>query len=130
MFVEQRNTIKIYDLTDEQVNSLKDHLTFDNPAYKSAKRYSKSRYISIPMYLYYFKTGKDSRGSYIEVPTGVDIEKFFKYHISPQKYEGDGGLISRRCPQVEYPEFKLELRPIQQEALDAYTSYENCIRNN
>lgn len=125
MYVELRNTTKVYGLTDEQVRSLKDYLTFDNPAYKSAKRYSKSRYISIPMYLYYFKEGKDYHGSYVEVPIGVDIEKFFKYHINPMKHEGDGGLLSRNCPQVDYPEFKLELRPIQQEALDAYTSLEN-----
>lgn len=125
MYVELKNATKVYGLTDEQAKKLKDSLTFDNPAYKSAKRYSKSRYISIPMYLYYFKEGKDYHGSYIEVPIGVDIERLFKYHIDPMKHEGDGGLIARRCPQVDYPEFKLELRPIQQEALDAYTSLEN-----
>lgn len=120
MFLEMKNNRKVYGLTTEQEDVLKEHLTFDNPAYKNAKRYSKNRYITIPPYLYYYSVGKDDKGKYMEFPIGVDVERLLKYNIDPQKHQGDGGLISRSCPSVEYPEFLLNLRDIQEEALKAY----------
>lgn len=120
MYLEMSNNKRLYGLTDEQIDTLKDLLTFDNPAYKNAKRYSKNRYITIPPYLYYYKMGKDKKGSYIEFPIGVDFQKILKHKIDPMKYKGDSALYSSSCPRVEYPEFKLELRPIQEEAMNTY----------
>lgn len=121
MYLEMRNNRRLFGCTDEQLEVIKDHLTFDNPAYKNAKRYSKNRYITIPPYLYYYSTGNDdTHGSYIEFPIGVDVEKLLKYKIDPQKHQGDGGLSGHNCPQVEYPEFLLTLRDVQEEARKSY----------
>lgn len=126
MYLELKNNRRVYGLTREQEEVLKGHLTFDNPAYKNAKRYSKNRYITIPPYLYYYTTGKDNQGSYFECPIGVDVEKLLKYKINPMKHKGDAILWGHNCPKVEYPDFKLSLRPVQEEALNAYMqSYYN-----
>lgn len=122
MFLELRNNCKVYDLTSEQEEVLKEYLTFDNPAYKNAKRYSKNRYITIPPYLYYYTMGKDNRGRFMTFPIGVDIEKLLKYKIDPVKHQGDGGLVGHSCPSVDYPDFLLELRGVQEEARQAYMS--------
>lgn len=120
VFLEIRNNNRVYGLTDEQVEVLKDHLTFDNPKYKSAKRYSKSRYITIPPYLYYYTQGSDSRGSYIDFPIGVDVQKLLKYKIDPVKHSGDGMLVSCTSSPVDYPKFCLTLRDTQEEAKKSY----------
>lgn len=120
MFLEIRNNRRVYDLTSEQEEVLKEHLTFDNPAYKNAKRYSKNRYITIPPYLYYYISGKDDIGKYLEVPIGVDIEGLLNYKIDPQKHLGDCQCVKQNYPTVEYPDFLLDLREIQKEAFQAY----------
>lgn len=120
MFLEVKNNKRLYGLTSEQTEVLKDHLTFDNPAYKNAKRYSKNRYITISPYLYYYTEGKDNRGRYIDIPIGVDTEKLLNHKIDPVKNQGDGALYAQNYPRVDYPEFKLELRAIQKEAMTAY----------
>lgn len=120
MYVEVKNNKRLYDLTQEQLNILKDYLTYDNPKYKDAKRYSRNRYTKIPPYLYYYSEGNSDRGHYIDVPIGVDVEKVLKYKISPVKHKRDAGLFSHHFPCVDYPEFLLELRGIQKEALHAY----------
>ena len=120
MFLEVKNNKRLYGLTSEQTDVLKDHLTFDNPAYKNAKRYSKNRYITISPYLYYYTEGRDNRGRYIDIPIGVDTEKLLNHKIDPVKNQGDGALYAQNYPRVDYPEFKLELRAIQKEAMTAY----------
>lgn len=120
MFLEMKNNRRVYDITDKQTEVLKDYLTFDNPAYKSAKRYSKNRYITIPPYLHYYTTGKDKRGAFIDVPIGVDVEKVLKHKIDPTKGTGDGAGQFHNYPSVAYPEFLLTLRGVQEEARKAY----------
>lgn len=120
MYLEMRNNNRLYDLTQDQMETMKNYLTYDNPAYKSAKRYSKNKYITIPPYLHYYTVGRDKRGEYIEFPIGVNVEKVLKHKINPQKNKGDGGAYLKNCPSVEYPEFLLELRDIQKEALTFY----------
>lgn len=120
MFLEMKNNKRVYGLDSEQLQVIKEHLTFDNPAYKNAKRYSKNRYITIPPYLYYFNEGSDSKGHYIEFPIGVDFESLLGHKIDPSKHTGDGALYAQSSPHVDYPKFKLELREVQKEAKDAY----------
>ena len=69
----------LFNLTSEQIEKVKEALTFDNPAYKQAKRYGRSKYISIPPYLTYYKEQtlrcENFREKTLEIPIGVDIFK-------------------------------------------------------
>lgn len=107
----------VLDLNDEQTKKVKSYLTHDNPAYKSAKRYSRNRYITIPPYIQYFKEGScnmsDRRHRCLYIPVGVDVETFLEEKAVEV-------IDNRRECEVNYPEFVLELRPDQQKAKDAY----------
>lgn len=118
MRIEKRACNRVYDLTHEQEETLKDHLTFDNPAYQNAKRYSKRKYIGIPPYLTYYTTGKDESGRYIECPIGVDIEKVLNYKIDIAK--GDMQILGGNFHEAVYPPTDFVLRGQQEEALEAY----------
>lgn len=54
MQVVKDNRQHLYYLTQEQRDKVKEALTYENPAYKQAKRYGRSKYISIPPYLTYY----------------------------------------------------------------------------
>ena len=112
----------LYDLTNDQRNTIKDCLTFDNPAYKSAKRYGRSKYISIPPYLTYYNEfsvndGGD-RKKVMSVPIGVDVEKILK--VSCESLED-----KRSDVPVKYPRFNLELRKDQARAENEYLNEVN-----
>ena len=62
-------------LTEDERIKVKDLLTFDNPKYKQAKKYGRSRYISIPPYLEYYKQYKNGD---IEVPLGFNVLQALK----------------------------------------------------
>jgi superfamily II DNA or RNA helicase len=97
--------------TPEEVEQLQEHLTFDNPAYKSAKRYSRYSRITIPPYITYYNTTKKS----IEIPLGTDIDS-----LVDMKHTR---VIDERIHQVvkvNVPEFKMTLREDQQKAHDAF----------
>ena len=99
------------DLTLDQKKKIKDALTYDNPAYLSAKRYSRNRYITIPPYINYFKEGKND----FTIPIGVNVEDLLKV-------KAEEVIDNRIDAEVSYPEFTLELREDQQKAKDAYLS--------
>ena len=99
------------DLTLDQKKKIKDALTYDNPAYLSAKRYSRNRYITIPPYISYFKEGKNG----FTIPIGVNVEDLLKV-------KAEEVIDNRIDSEVSYPEFTLELREDQQKAKDAYLS--------
>ena len=105
-------------LSIEQKNKIKDSLTFENPKYKSAKRYGKSRYISIPPYLTYYK---DIDSTTLEVPFGYDVSKVC------------GGVLdyfdNLNRVKVSYPDIKIELREDQQKALQGFTSYKRPLKD-
>lgn len=119
IFLSKQACHKLYGLSKEQLEVVKDHLTFDNPAYKNAKRYSKNRYITIPPYLTYYSTGTDSMGDYISYPIGFDALKLLKYKLNTEK-NGDGCLLGETGAVIDYPPFLLDLRPVQKEAEEAY----------
>lgn len=117
LIIEKRNCNRIYGLTHEQEQQLKEYLTYPNPAYEKAKRYSKNRYISIPPYLTYYNTGKNALGEkYFECPIGVDIFKILDYKFNDR----DTLRWESHIFKVGYPSFVLELRNQQKEARDAY----------
>lgn len=118
MYILKNGRQHLFDLTNEQRDKIKGALTFDNPAYKSAKRYGKSKYISIPPYLTYYEESyfKDDYGNkqkVLEVPVGVNIFKLLKM---PQISSVDG----RSVVKVNYPKFLLELRNDQNKAEQSY----------
>ena len=116
MHIVKTNRQNIFGLTSEQRDLIKESLTFDNPAYKSAKRYSKSRYISIPPYLTYYtefsmKDEDGERKKVLSVPISVDVGKLLNTSI-PLKDVSD----RRNIANVEYPNFLLDLRKDQERA--------------
>lgn len=119
MKIIKSNRQHIYGLTTEQRNNIKEALTFDNPAYKSAKRYSRGRYISIPPYLTYYNeysvSENGERKKVLSVPLGVDLEKILKTYIL------SSDITDNRCiVDVEYPNFLLDLRKDQKRAEEEY----------
>lgn len=111
MEIIKTNRQVLLNLNSEQELKVKTSLTFDNPAYLSAKRYSRSRYISIPPYIEYYK--KVSGG--LSIPIGVDLKNLLDVHI-PIKDVTDNRMIRN----VEYPPFVLTLREDQEKAKSAY----------
>ena len=107
----------IYGLTSEQREVIKDTLTYENPKYASAKRYSRSKYISIPPYLTYYdehsvRSGEGERKKVLSVPIGVNVCKIL--NVSDCQIED-----KRVDRQVKYPKFLLDLRNDQKKAEEA-----------
>ena len=117
MRVIKTNRQYIYDLTQEQRDTVKEALTFDNPAYKQAKRYSRSKYITIPPYLTYYDEFSvrqdDMRRKVLSVPLGVDIKKLLKV----ENLVVEDGRVE---VNTNYPKFKLDLRNDQKIASQHY----------
>lgn len=115
----------IYGLTSEQRDKIKDSLTFDNPAYKQAKRFGRSKYISIPPYLTYYSefSVRDEYGERkkaLSIPIGVNV-----YKILDIPFTLSSLTDSRNEVKVKYPQFLLELRKDQEKAEMEYM-YEVC----
>lgn len=119
MKVVLSNHQEVYGLTQDQRSMIKDFLTFDNPAYKNAKKYGRSRFISIPPYLTYYgeKNIRDEqageRKKVMTVPIGVNLCKVLNLPVIDRE--------DKRCEvTAKYPEFKLDLREDQKKAETAY----------
>ena len=118
MRVVKTNRQDLYGLTSEQRDIVKEALTFDNPAYKQAKRYSRGRYTTIQPYLTYYneysvRSEDDERKKVLSVPIGIDVSTLLDTDSIDFKDE--------RCDiQVKYPKFNLELRNDQIRAEKAY----------
>lgn len=119
MKIVKSNRQHIYGLNTEQRNKIKEALTFDNPAYKSAKRYSRGRYITIPPYLTYYNeysvSENGERKKVLSVPLGVNIGEILETYVLSTD------ITDNRCVStVEYPDFLLELRKDQERAEGEY----------
>lgn len=110
MKVYKSNRQLITDLSEDQIRKIKEALTFSNPAYQSAKRYSRCKYITISPYLEYYDGKKD-----LSIPIGVNIEELLGVKI-PLKDVVDNRVIKN----VEYPPFVLTLREDQAKAGASY----------
>jgi superfamily II DNA or RNA helicase len=97
--------------TPEEVEQLKEHLTFDNPAYLSAKRYSRYSKVTIPPYITYYRNMKTA----IEVPLGTDIDSFISMKHTRIL---DERMYSK--VKVTVPKFKMTLREDQEKAHEAF----------
>lgn len=115
--IVKSNNQRIYGLTPNYAEILKDSLTFDNPAYLKAKKYGRNRYISIPPYLTYYNEETEREGlsriKVLECPIGVNLTSILKQPMIPIEDK-------RITVDVKYPKFKLELRDSQKKAETAY----------
>ena len=115
--VELTNSQRVFNLSQDQRDTIKRSLTFDNPQYAQAKRYGRSKYTSIPPHLYYFKevsvsNGDGTRSKVLDIPIGVNLSELLNTEIEFK----DGRTLN----QVNYPKFNLELRKDQQRAENDY----------
>lgn len=124
MQVIRDNKQHLFGLTQEQRDKIKESLTYENPAYKQAKRYGRSKYISIPPYLTYYDESSVSmcgeRRKVLSVPTGVDVYKLLGVPFTLDSVED-----RRSDVEVKFPPFLLELRKDQEKAEQEYM-YEVC----
>ncbi|AEZ50521.1 DNA helicase [Bacillus phage BCD7] len=97
----------ISNCTEDELVAIKEDLTFDNPAYKSAKRHSRYGVGKIPPYIQYYEEGIGGR---VLVPRSYTIP--FPYEVT-----SDERLINYG---VEYPKLRIELRDTQKQASEAY----------
>lgn len=99
--------IPMQDFSEEQIEALKDSLTFDNPAYATAKRYSPYSKVYVePMLTYY-----TSSSGLLHVPAGTDLTPLNNPVILDHRV-----MV---CPDT-VPKFVLTLREDQQTAADRY----------
>lgn len=114
----------LFFLTQEQIDKVKEALTFDNPAYKQAKRYGRSKYIGIPPYLtYYLESSfmmENGRKKCLSIPIGVDVYKLLNIPFTLDSVRDDRSEVN-----VTFPPFLLELRKDQEKAETEYM-YEVC----
>lgn len=119
MRIEVSNNQTVYGLSKSERDKVKENLTFKNPAYLNAKKYSPYGYTSIPQFLEYFEESTylegGERKKKIEIPIGVDLEKLLK-----RKAEFEDQRIS---PFSNFPKFSLKLREDQTEAALAYLQF-------
>ena len=91
--------------TSEQLVTIKEQLTFDNPQYESAKRHSKFGVGNVPPYVTYYTEGKDG----IIVPRGYVIP-------FPFKVVSDERVVNN----IDYPPLNVDLRGTQREAVNHF----------
>ena len=109
--------ITFRNISPEAVAELKRQLTFDNPAYSRAMRYSRYNRVAISPYLmYYSNEGTDT----IQVPIGTKPS----FSISDFKV-----IDNRVYRKISVPEFVLELRESQRVAAIKYLDNCNNIYN-
>ena len=99
--------IPLKSFSDEQIEKIKDSLTFNNPAYSSAKRFSPySRIYVDPLITYYH-----SSCGYLHVPAGTDLSPLNDPPVEDNRITVYSSTV---------PKFVLELREDQKAAAESY----------
>lgn len=101
MYIKYENGKKVlWGLTDEEKKKLQKDLTFKNPQYESIMRYSKWGNTRVSPYLKYY----EKRGNFYYTPMGYGVQ---------------GELVAdkRLSLDISYPQFALELRDLQKQAV-------------
>ena len=109
--VIKNNEQWVYGLNEEQEEKLKEHLTFNNPAYSKALRFSGYSYTNIPPYLTYYEKVKNEKK--FKCPLGVNINEVLET-------DDISFFEKRKQVDVKYPKFLLELREDQEKAKNNY----------
>ena len=93
-------------LTNIERKRVEEDLTFDNPAYLNALRYSKYNSVSLPQYLYLFR----------EIPEGIEVPIGYSLYMDSLCPTVD----NRTCEVTSFPPLVLGLREDQRKARDAF----------
>ena len=101
---------RIYGLTNEQLDIVKGNLTFLNPQWVQIQKYSRWENTKVNKYVHYYEVGYYPE-FYIAVPMG---------YVLP--FGETETIISddRLSLDVDYPDFELELREIQEQATNEF----------
>lgn len=104
---------RIEGINETQEEKIKDFLTFTNPKYEAAKKYSKwGTPVNIPRYLQYYEIPREG---IIDVPYGFPVGEFFpELEVQREEY------IINNNNNTFFSPFKYSLRESQQEAFNAY----------
>lgn len=100
----------LYNVNIADQEKIENALTFNNPKYTQAKRYSRSGYTSVPKYITFYHRYKD----HIKVPIGINIPELLERECDIKDLRSD--VI------VKYPPFKMTLREDQETAKQSYMS--------
>ena len=92
---------------------IKENLTFDNPKYLQAVKYSRWQNVRVPKTLKYYALTEEG----ILLPYGFDVSSFYDEFEYEDCYPEN--------TEVEFPKFKFTLREAQQEAENEYLSKNN-----
>lgn len=105
--------------TADEIDLIKKKLTFDNPAYRNAMRYSRYSRVALPPSLMYYKQGKYNDESCIKVPIGFDlasvVEDYSRLEI----------IDERVFATINHAPFVLTLREDQTQAAMNYLYYKD-----
>ena len=116
MILRKFNRLDFYDIGEEQRELIKDSLTYDNPKYLQAKRFSGYKNIKIPPYLTYYEEYTDNLGQRVlSVPIGYNYKEILGEDIRNLKITD-----SREEHRVIYPDFLFDLRHDQKVAEESY----------
>lgn len=110
-----KDSITIHHPKPNEVEEIKKALTFENPAYRNAMRYSRYNRVSIPPYLFYYQCARgNNKSPDIVVPLGFDLSSVLPDY-NRLKVED-----KRVYNKIEHAPFVLDLRDDQKEASECY----------
>lgn len=98
--------------TNEEMEDIRSALTFDNPKYAQAKRFSRWANTRIPQYLMYYRLFRENGVAKLRVPYGFML---FDFLHKPVK-----ASLNKVREKVSFPNFLLTLRNDQKEAAKNY----------
>ena len=116
VYLDSGYHFSISQFTDEQVEAIKDELTFDNPAYETTKRYSPYSRVYVEPMISYYESMKVHGLKQLFVPVGTDLSVLGNCYIKDCRTVAESTKV---------PKFQLQLREDQQIAADAYLSANN-----
>lgn len=105
--------------TVDEISAIKSKLTFDNPAYRNALRFSKYNRVSIPPSLMYYEQSKYNGEPCIKMPIGFDLASVV------EDYSDLKVVDERVYSQIDHAPFVLSLRDDQKEASENYLYYKD-----
>lgn len=106
----------IVGLSDSKIEQIEQELTFNNPQYANVKKYSKWATTKVPQFLTYYEHMEVIKKQILKVPLG---------YFNAKKLGIENVVDDRVYEPIPYPEFVLELRDTQKEALSAYMEHCN-----
>lgn len=103
----------------DEIAAIKNKLTFDNPAYRNAIRFSRYSRVAVPPSLMYYEQGRYDDEPCIKVPIGFDVSS-----VVSDKLEV---IDNRVYSKVDHAPFVLTLREDQEKAAENYLSFKDSL---